>query len=391
MEMTELEGRMRMRKSRSMATEFVTNGHPDKVCDQMADAIVDAALKQDPLSRVAMEVTGGHGLVAVIGEMTTSANFDIAEVVRATYRDIGHDHPIGVFVNVVKQSPDIGKGVSQSLETREAGSGDSLDKQGAGDQGIMVGYAVDDGPNCMPESWTMARMLAVRLREVRESGAIPYLRPDGKSQVTMLDGRVVHVTLAAHHTDMVTLEEVREDLFEHVVRYCVPDIGDKARVIEGKDPAVVINGTGRFVQGGFEADAGTTGRKLMIDNYGPNIEVGGGCYSGKDPSKVDRSAAYFCRMVAKSIVAGGHAREALVKVGYAIGVARPTYVSVVTDLTGKQASALEERVRSAFDFRPKAIVERLELLTPKGWRYRDAAKSGHYGDDRFPWEMPVDF
>ncbi len=368
---------MSMRKARAMATEFVTPGHPDKVCDQMADAIVDAAIQGDPKSRVAMEVTGGHGLVVVIGEMTTSSQFDIGEVVRETYRAIGHDHPIGVLVNVVRQAPDISQGVTE-------GQGLYLE-QGAGDQGIMVGYAINDGyDDYMPESWHIARALTQRLVEVRQNGTLPYLSPDGKSQVTVIDGKVTHVTLAAHHAKTVELEQIREDLIAHVIRHVMPDAD---RLPHG---SVVVNGTGRFVQGGFDADAGTTGRKLMVDNYGPNIEVGGGCYSGKDPSKVDRSAAYFCRFVAKSIVAGGHAREALVKVGYAIGVAEPTHCSILTDLPVEQNAKLEAKVVAQFNFTPKAMIEQLGLLTPTGWRYRDTAAAGHYGDPRFPWEQPTE-
>ncbi|MBI3328106.1 MAG: methionine adenosyltransferase domain-containing protein [Nitrospinae bacterium] len=419
-----------MRKARAMACEFVTPGHPDKVCDQMADAILDAAMAVNPLSRVAMEVTGGHGLVAVIGEMNmdpegkmkTRPVLDIGEIVRKTYADIGHDHPLGVFVNVVVQSPDIAKGVNETQGK----------EQGAGDQGIMVGYAVNDGRNCMPKTWTTARMLCERMRELREHKILPYLRPDGKSQVTMAGDRVTHVTLAAHYSedDVVAhmrearsddatlaqirkaldqlrgerLDHLREDrlddtgrallrqirasilahvrnaLIAHAVRHVVPDLSPNS---------IVVNGTGRFVQGGFDADAGTTGRKLMVDNYGPNVEVGGGCYSGKDPSKVDRSAAYFCRMVAKSIVAGGHANEAIVKVAFAIGQEEPTLISVETDLPEAHAVKLEQKVGETFDFRPKAMIERLGLLRPEGWCYRDIAAAGHYGDDRFPWEQVV--
>jgi len=356
---------MGMRKARSMACEFVMDGHPDKVCDQIADAILDAALAGDPRSRVAMEVTGGHGLVVVIGEMTTGTRFDIGHIVRQTYAHIGHDHPLGVCVNVVVQSPHIAQGV---------------DRGGAGDQGIMVGYAVNDGPNGMPRSWTTARALCTRMRDLRTQKILPYLRPDGKSQITMIGDHVTQVTLAAHHSEEVDLARVRADLLTHVVRPIVPDI---------HEDAVVVNGTGTFVLGGFDADSGTTGRKLMVDNYGPNSEVGGGCYSGKDPSKVDRSAAYFCRLIAKSIVANGLAPEALVKVAFAIGRETPTLISVETDLAEAHAMKLEQKVRETFDFRPEAMIERLGLLHPTGWCYRDTAAAGHYGDDRFPWEQVV--
>lgn len=355
------------RKAPVMAAEFVTEGHPDKVCDQMADAILDAMLKEDPFSRVAIEVTGGHGIVCAIGEVTTNAHVDIGNIIRHVYRDIGHTAEIGVMVNVVKQSPDIAKGV---------------DKGGAGDQGIMVGYAVDDGPNFMPKPWTIARQLAVGMKELRVTGKLPYLKPDGKSLVVLKEGVVSHITLAAQHERGITQEQIKHDLYENLIRPIIGDIPLQH---------VEVNGTGEFVLGGFDADAGTTGRKLMIDNYGPNIEVGGGCYSGKDPSKVDRSAAYFCRMVAKSIVGCGYAHEALVKVGYTIGIAEPAYISVVSDLPEEQNRALEQKVIEKFDFRPKAMIEFMGLLHPNGWCYRETARAGHYGDDRFPWEKICEF
>ncbi|KKU43223.1 MAG: S-adenosylmethionine synthase [Berkelbacteria bacterium GW2011_GWA2_46_7] len=357
---------MGMRKARMMATEFVTDGHPDKVCDQVADSIVDAALQQDPSSRVAMEVQGGHGAITVTGEMTTSNNLDIGSIARNVYKDIGHDHDIAVFSNVVNQANDIDTGVSRG---------------GAGDQGIMVGYAIDDGPNYMPWSWTLSRELCEKLKELRETGRLPYLRPDGKSLIVMEDDRVTHVTLAAHHAEGVEHGQIKEDLIELAVRPIVDDLAPEF---------IKVNGTGNFVQGGFDADAGTTGRKLMIDNYGPNVEVGGGCYSGKDPSKVDRSAAYYCRMIAKSIVAGGHAPEAIVKVGYTIGIAQPAYVSVVTSLEADAASKLEQHIRSLFTFEPRDMIEQLGLLTPNGWSYRETARAGHYGNDHFPWEKIVE-
>lgn len=363
---------MGMRTARSMAVEFVTDGHPDKVCDQIGDSILDAAISQDPFSRVALETTGGHGIVFITGEMTTKADlpdFKIWELAQKKYREIGHDHSIGVLTHIDKQSSDIAQGV---------------DKDGAGDQGIMVGYAVNEGQRheLMPFCWLLARNLCLRLKEVRVKGILPYLKPDGKSQVTMSGGTVEHVIIACHHSSDVTLEQLRHDvLHEVVLPYAAIDVEI--------DKHVIINGTGKFEKGGFEADAGTTGRKLMVDNYGPVVEVGGGAYSGKDPSKVDRSSAYFCRMIAKSIVAGGHANEAIVKVGYAIGIEKPTFLSVQTSLPETEAVALEEKVLPMFDFRPKAIIERLGLLKPEGWCYADTAASGHYGNDRFPWEKVV--
>ena len=370
---------MGMRTARSMAVEFVTDGHPDKVCDQIGDSILDAAISQDPLSRVAMETTGGHGVVFITGEMTTNAVFDIGNIARDTYKKIGHDHDIGVVVNVVKQSPDIAQGV---------------DKDGAGDQGIMVGYAVNEGQahELMPFAWLIARNMCLRLKELRIKGTLPYLKPDGKSQVTMNNGSVEHVIIACHHSAEVDLDILRKDILREVVlQYAVINADPRpgADKFDIDPRCVIINGTGKFVQGGFEADAGTTGRKLMVDNYGPVVEVGGGAYSGKDPSKVDRSGAYFCRMIAKSLVAGGHANEAIVKVGYAIGVAQPTFLSVQTSLPEKEAIALEKHVLSMFDFRPKAIIERLGLRKPEGWCYADTAAAGHYGNDCFPWEKVV--
>ncbi|MDP3771431.1 MAG: methionine adenosyltransferase domain-containing protein, partial [bacterium] len=330
------EANMRMRKAQTMATEFVTDGHPDKVCDQIADAICDAAIAQDPKSHVAMEVTGGHGGVVVIGEMTTDAHFDIGTVARATYKSIGHDHDIAVLANVVNQANDINAGVGAAEE------------QGAGDQGVMVGYAINDGPDYMPRSWTLARALCEKLKELRESGRLPYLRPDGKSLVVMDGDRVTHVTLAAHHASGIMLAQIREDLIALAVRPVIGELAPDHVAVNGTSK---VGGPSMFVQGGFDADAGTTGRKLMIDNYGPNVEVGGGCYSGKDPSKVDRSAAYFCRLIAKSIVAGGHAPEAVVKVGYTIGIAEPAYVSVVTPLPEDTARKLEAHIRERFSFK----------------------------------------
>ncbi len=369
---------MAMRMAHVMTSEFVTNGHPDKVCDQMADTIVGAAIEQDPKSRVAMEVTGGHGLVHVTGEMTTRAQFDIGELLRQTYKEIGHDHPIAVTTNVVRQAPDIAQGV---------------DREGAGDQGIMTGYAIAGDPSFMPRVWVLARTLCQRLRFCRDNGILPYLKPDGKSQVTMINGKVTHVTLAAHHAEDVDLITLRHDLAKHVVGNVLPDFSVVLDSCDPKNPIpdanTVINGTDRFVEGGFDADAGTTGRKLVVDNYGPNVEIGGGCYSGKDPSKVDRSGAYFCRLIAKSIVVGRHAGEALVKVGYAIGVAKPTFVSVETDLPEMANHALTLRILAQFDFRPLAIIERLKLQNPRGWRYRDTAEAGHYGNIAFPWEHVV--
>ncbi|HCR41845.1 TPA: methionine adenosyltransferase [Patescibacteria group bacterium] len=377
---------MGMRMSGIMTTEFVSPGHPDKVCDQIADAIVDKALSHDPKSRVAMEVTGGHYGLVVIGEITTAEQFDIAKVVKEIYKSIGHnDHDLGVFVNVVSQASDIARGV---------------DIGGAGDQGVMTGYAVRNPEgNHMPPVYMMARALTQKMTDLRCTGTT-CLRPDGKSQVVMMDGKVTHVILAAHHAADISTDDLRQLLLEQVIRQVVPAtdpvmvnpvLFDQAIYLtDGISGNVVINGTGAFIQGGFNADAGTTGRKLIVDNYGPNVEIGGGCYSGKDPTKVDRSAAYFCRFVAKSIVAGGLATEALVKVGYAIGVPTPSFVTVQTPLLLEENSKLQAHILEKFDFRPAAIIERFGLQRPVGWCYRETAAAGHYTDPKFPWEKTVD-
>lgn len=376
-----METDMAMRNARRIAVEHVTDGHPDKVCDQIADAILDAALEaaetpeQRAATRVAMEVTGGHGKVFITGEVKTAKPLDYPAIARGVYLDIGHDHDIEVIPHVVEQSPDIGTGVNHAADFDAT---DPMSAQGAGDQGVMVGYAVaSPDTHHMPLGYHLARELARQLRHARLNG-MAFLRPDGKSQVTMEDGQVTHVTIAAHHASGVQLDDLRNAIYDQIV---VPVVGSIPR------QNVVINGTGVFTIGGFEADAGTTGRKLVVDNFGPIVEIGGGCFSGKDPSKVDRSAAYFCRHVAKAIVANGLAREALVKAAFAIGVSRPTFVSIQTDLSDHHAPMLEAKVLKEFDFRPRAIIERLGLLQPTGWRYRDTAAFGHFGNDVYPWEQ----
>lgn len=361
-----------MRSFRMMVAEHVTDGHPDKICDQIADTIVTEALVQDPDSHVAAEVTGGHGMVFITGEITSSASLDLRGIARRIYKDIGHMDDIHVFTHVVQQSVNIARGVRQTSEH----------EQGAGDQGIMTGYAVNETPELMPLEWVISRDLCRRLKEVRLTGLIPYLRPDGKSQVTIEDGRVIHVTMACHHASGIQQASIKEDIIRHVVRHILPDLDGTT---------VVVNGTGAFEIGGFEADSGTTGRKLVVDNYGPRVEIGGGAYSGKDPSKVDRSAAYCCRWVAKSVVANGLAEEALVKLAYAIGVAEPTHFSIQTNRGHGHDAELAEMIRQKICFKPRAIIERLNLTDmSNGWTYLDAAAFGHYGRDAFPWEVVID-
>ncbi len=366
-------GSMGMRRSRAMAAEHVTDGHPDKVCDQMADTIVTEALKQDSTSRVAMEVTGGHGKIWVTGEMTTKADLNIQQLLQQTYLDIGHNDNVEVWTNIrTTQSADIAKGVDET-EGHE---------QGAGDQGIMTGYAVNETKELMPIEWALSQKLSLRLRQVRTLGLLPYLRPDGKSQVTMKNGQVTHVTIACHHAPGMDRETIEKDVTSMVIGEVIED---------PKGVTIVVNGAGYFTIGGFEADAGTTGRKLVVDNYGPRMEIGGGCYSGKDPTKVDRSAAYACRQVAKSIVANGLAEEAVVKLAYAIGVAEPTHFSVQTNRSEEHDDKLTAMILSKLSFKPRAIIERLGLTDmTKDWTYRDTAAFGHYGRDIFPWEKVVD-
>ncbi|OGL96123.1 methionine adenosyltransferase [Candidatus Uhrbacteria bacterium RIFOXYB12_FULL_58_10] len=334
--------------------ESVTSGHPDKVCDQISDAILDTCLTQDPSSRVAIETFGGHGVVLVCGEVTTRAKVDYAVVARSVYRDIGYDDRLLVLTNVVAQSPDIARGV-------ETG--------GAGDQGIMYGFATDETPEFMPRGVVLAHALTHRLETLRRSGEIPWLRPDGKAQVTMRDGEVATVLVSTQHAAEVGQNEIRRVVVENVI----------GEVLDADDVEVLVNPTGSFVRGGFEADTGLTGRKIMVDTYGGLVPHGGGAFSGKDATKVDRSAAYMARFVARHLVAEGHAKQCLVSVAYAIGRAKPVMVSAI-DETGRDLSVLA----SAFDFRPAAIIERLELTRPI---FQQTAAYGHFGRANFFWEQ----
>jgi len=344
-----------MQLQKCYTVESVTSGHPDKVCDQISDAILDACLAQDPMSRVAMETFGAHGLLVIGGEVTTSAVFDAETIGRQVYREIGYPDELRVITNVVRQSPDIAMGV---------------DTGGAGDQGIMYGYATDETPEMLPRGVALVHQLTRGLEDLRRSGRVPWLRPDGKSQVTIMGGRVHSVLVSCQHADDVTTEEIRTTIARELI---APIIGDLTNV------EVLVNPTGRFVPGGFTADTGLTGRKLMVDTYGGLIPHGGGAFSGKDPTKVDRSAAYMARFAAKSLVAGGYTPQCWVSVAYAIGRAEPLMVEA-HDATGRDLSAI---VRSRFDFRPNAIIDRFNLRRPI---YRQTAAYGHFGNPGLPWE-----
>ncbi len=339
-------------------TESVTAGHPDKVCDQMSDAILDECLKQDPKSRVAVETFGSHGTLMIGGEVTTTANVDYAAVARSVYEDIGYTEPLEILSKVVVQSPDIAMGV---------------DTGGAGDQGIMYGYATDETEEMLPKGVVLAHALARKLEALRRDGTLPYLRPDGKTQVTMKDGVVITALTSTQHAEEAELEQIRADLSQHLF---APILGDLTNIEQ------LVNPTGRFVQGGFEADAGLTGRKIMVDTYGGLMPHGGGAFSGKDATKVDRSAAYMCRYAAKNLVANGYAKKALVSVAYAIGRVEPVMVEAFDD----QGKNLSDIVAKNFDFRPQAIIERLGLRNPI---FRPTAAYGHFGVKGRPWEEIV--
>ena len=371
-------------------SESVTGGHPDKLCDQISDAVLDAILENDPTARVACEVCCTTGLVVVMGEITTETYVDIPTLVRDTIRDAGYtDSSIGfdyqscgVAVSVKEQSQDISEGVTTALESR---GGDAEVEVGAGDQGMMVGFACNDTPELMPWPIALSHQLCKRMTEVREAGLLPYMRPDGKSQVTVEYShgkarRIDTVVMSTQHTADVDQETIRRDLVEHVAKPILPpDLVDE-------DTRFVVNPSGRFVVGGPVGDAGLTGRKILVDTYGGFARHGGGAFSGKDPTKVDRSAAYAARYVVKNIVAAGLADRAEIQVSYAIGVATPTSVSVETFGTNKVPDAkIVELVNEHFDLRPGAIIRDLDLLRPI---YKQTAAYGHFGRDDLdlPWE-----
>jgi S-adenosylmethionine synthetase len=374
-------------------SESVTEGHPDKVADQISDGVLDAVLRDDPDARVACETLVNTGLVVVSGEITTSTYVDIQEIARETIRGIGYtDAKFGfdyetcaVISTIDKQSPDIARGVDQAYEARVA-AGDELDLAGAGDQGMMFGYASDETPELMPLPIALAHKLAKRLAEVRKNDELPYLRPDGKTQVTVryLDGRPVEiekVLISSQHAEGAEAH-IREDLWRHVVLPTLPALYDEDRLHQ----SLLVNPTGRFVIGGPMGDCGLTGRKIIVDTYGGFARHGGGAFSGKDPSKVDRSAAYAARYVAKNLVAAGLAERAEVQVAYAIGVARPVSVMVETFGTEKIGRGrILELVGEHFDLRPAAFRHYLDLHRPI---YQQTAAYGHFGRDEpdFTWE-----
>jgi S-adenosylmethionine synthetase len=379
----------------TFTSESVTEGHPDKMADQISDAVLDALLAEDPQSRVACETFVTTGLAIVGGEISTNGYVDIPGIVRSTIKGIGYDREsygydgatCGVLVALDEQSPDIAQGVDDSEEVRSGTSGeDLLNKQGAGDQGMMFGFASDETDVLMPQPINLAHRLAERLAEVRRAGTVPYLRPDGKTQVTFdyEDGRPVRlraVLISTQHNDGVDRDEViKPDLVEHVIQPVVPD------AFADDDYEVYVNPTGRFVIGGPVGDAGLTGRKIIVDTYGGMARHGGGAFSGKDPSKVDRSAAYAARWVAKNVVASGAAAKCEVQVAYAIGMAQPVSVMVETFGTERVDQAkIATAVRDVFDLRPAAIIRDLDLRRPI---FRRSAAYGHFGrtEPEFTWE-----
>ena len=374
-------------------SESVTEGHPDKICDQISDAVLDAILEKDPDGHVACECTATTGLVLVMGEITTSCYVDIPKIVRDVVRDIGYDRAkfgfdcetCAVLTSIHEQSADIAMGVNESLERKQGGEGDDL-TNGAGDQGMMFGYACDETSELMPLPISLAHKMARRLTEVRKNGTLHYLRPDGKTQVTVeydKDNRPVRidtVVISSQHAPEVSLEQIREDLIREVALPVIP-----AELNKG-DIRFFINPTGRFVIGGPQGDSGLTGRKIIVDTYGGSAPHGGGAFSGKDPTKVDRSAAYAARYVAKNIVAAGLAHRCQVQLAYAIGVAEPVSVNVKTFGTGTVSDeTLEKAVKKVIDLRPTAIIRDLDLRKPI---YRHLAAYGHMGreDLGVAWE-----
>lgn len=375
-------------------SESVTEGHPDKIADQISDAIMDALIEQDPYSRVAAETTVATGLALIVGEITTKAYVDIAKVARETIREIGYTGTVGgydadsiaVLTSIDEQSADIALGVDKAYESKQEGVTEDFGT-GAGDQGIIFGYATDETPEYLPPAISFAHRLTRQLTKVRKDGTLPYLRPDGKSQVTVEfaeDNKTVKrihtIVISTQHAEDVTLEQIRKDIIEYVIKPVIP-----AELLD-EDTIYYVNPTGRFVIGGPQGDSGLTGRKIIVDTYGGTGRHGGGAFSGKDPTKVDRSAAYAARWVAKNLVAAGVAKQAEVELAYAIGVAKPVSISVETFGTGTiPEEKIVEIIDKVFDLRPAAIIDALNLRRPI---YKQTAAYGHFGrtDVDLPWE-----
>lgn len=368
-------------------SESVTKGHPDKICDQISDSVLDAIIAQDPYARVACECAVNTGLVLVMGEITTSGYVDISKIVRKTIKDIGYTRAkygfdgstCGIISSIDEQSSDIAMGVNKSLDSDDS----TEEENGAGDQGIMFGFACNETEEYMPLSISLANKLAFKLTEVREDGTLDYLRPDGKTQVTVeYDGdkpvRVDTIVISTQHDEKVSLDTIKEDMINHVVKAVI----DESLLDE--NTKYFINPTGRFVIGGPQGDSGLTGRKIIVDTYGGYARHGGGAFSGKDPTKVDRSASYMARYIAKNIVASGICDKIEIEVAYAIGVARPVSIYVNTYGTSKLSDEkIVEIINENFDLRPTRIIEHLDLRRPI---YRKTAAYGHFGRNEFPWE-----
>ena len=338
--------------------ESVTSGHPDKVCDQISDAILDECLRQDPKSRVAIETFGCHGLLVIGGELTTRAELDSVKIAQDLYKKIGYTDNLEILTRIVKQSPEIAMGV---------------DTGGAGDQGIMYGYATNETKELLPKALVLSHQLTRGLQTLRESGKVKWLGPDGKSQVTVDGEKVLTVLISTQHSEKVKQSEIKKTLTDLLIKPLLKDV---------KGIEILVNPTGKFVIGGFAADTGLTGRKIVVDTYGGAVPHGGGAFSGKDPTKVDRSAAYMCRFVAKNIVANKIAKKCLVSVAYAIGRAEPLMVETLDE----NGNSIADLVNKKFDFRPLAIIERLNLRKP---HYLKTAAYGHFSSPSFPWEKII--